>query len=335
MGIYTKTGDQGMTSLYTGERVEKYSLQVDAYGTLDELSAQLSVAEKWCEEQSSRDLLIWIIQKIFLLNAELASNDSNQLKQNSELITIKEIELLEERIDGYMDQTGSVDFFILPGKTMASAQLHLARCVCRRAERRIVELELQKEIRKEVIAFMNRLSDLLYSLARYEDHIATEKQMIASVIERYQAENQEKQSGNTTLDFFRLVDEAVSQAEEMGLAIAIHLLDYAGEVVGSYRMPDALLVASEISYKKAYTAFAMKMSTKDLSELVQPGADFYQLETSCEGKLVSFSGGGLLLDEQQRISGAVGISGGTLAEDQLILEKVIDCWRDVSNGNNK
>ncbi|MDD2494611.1 MAG: cob(I)yrinic acid a,c-diamide adenosyltransferase [Tissierellia bacterium] len=164
MKIYTKTGDKGQTSLFDGTRVDKDSLRVEAYGTIDELNSSIGLASKFVEDVQIKEKLLKIQKRLFFVAGDLAT-----VEKNKYIYKIKEedIESLERIIDEYLPKIEGFDSFIVPGTSRASAALHVARTVCRRAERRILSLRKQEEVNELLIKFVNRLSDVLYTYARY------------------------------------------------------------------------------------------------------------------------------------------------------------------------
>lgn len=159
MKIYTKTGDNGETSLYGGQRISKDDIRIETIGTVDELNSVIGVIRS---KQVDFDQVLQKIQnKLFVLGAELSSPDSDTLK-----IAQHDVEQLEQWIDSYSESLPQLREFILPGGSELAAQLHLARSVCRRAERNCVAL---MRFGLQVI-WLNRLSDLLFVLARYSNY---------------------------------------------------------------------------------------------------------------------------------------------------------------------
>ncbi|EFZ7307114.1 cob(I)yrinic acid a,c-diamide adenosyltransferase, partial [Shigella sonnei] len=146
MAIYTRTGDSGSTSLFTGQRVSKTHLRVETYGTLDELNATLSLCYCATAIESHRILLEAIQQQIFWFSAELAS-ESEQPSAQQRYIGTEEIAALENAIDSAMNAVPPVHSFILPGRCEAASRMHFARTVARRAERRLVELTTETTVR--------------------------------------------------------------------------------------------------------------------------------------------------------------------------------------------
>ena len=171
MKIYTKTGDQGDTGLFGGGRVRKDAPRIEAYGTVDELNALLGVARA-AELPPDVDATLHEIQgELFAIGAELATTDPGD--HGTQLTGATEIERLEAAIDSYEAGLPPLTHFILPGGTPGAAQLHFARTVCRRAERCLVSLmDGDETISTYVLIYLNRLSDLLFVLARAVSHKA-------------------------------------------------------------------------------------------------------------------------------------------------------------------
>ena len=169
MKIYTKTGDQGDTGLFGGPRVAKDSLRIEAFGTVDELNSVLGVARAAGLPADIDPLVGQIQSELFSLGAELATPDP--AAHGTALIGPQHITALEQAIDQFEARLEPLRQFILPGGTSAAAQLHLARTVCRRAERRLVSLARQapEPVGPWLIIYLNRLGDLLFVLARAEN----------------------------------------------------------------------------------------------------------------------------------------------------------------------
>lgn len=167
MKIYTKKGDSGETSLFGGTRVPKSSLRIEAYGTVDELNSVIGLA---ASNSLSPKGTVWVrkVQEyLFVLGADLATPPSSDTKIDR--IGQDEIETLEQAIDEMEEELKPLKNFILPGGAHAGATLHVARTVCRRAERASVACSEKENISDHTIKFLNRLSDFLFVLARYEN----------------------------------------------------------------------------------------------------------------------------------------------------------------------
>jgi cob(I)alamin adenosyltransferase len=165
--IYTRTGDRGDTGLGDGSRVGKDTLRVECYGEVDELNACLGVVRSQHEDESLDVLLAQVQKDLFALGAQLADPQARVGAQKPKAaVTDAHVKRLEDAIDAKQDSLPALRAFILPGGSPAGAMLHFARTVCRRAERRIVALARHDEVDPLVLAYLNRLSDLLFVLAR-------------------------------------------------------------------------------------------------------------------------------------------------------------------------
>ena len=164
--IYTKTGDDGTTGLVGGSRVKKYDLRLEAYGTVDELNAQLGLLRSYDLPKEIIQLLTEIQNKLFNIGSRLASDDKGDSFTKDLSITEENIFYLEAAIDELEKDLPELKHFILPGGEIVVAQCHIARTVCRRAERRITEFAEEQIVQSETIKYINRLSDLLFVMAR-------------------------------------------------------------------------------------------------------------------------------------------------------------------------
>ena len=167
MKIYTKTGDDGTTGLFGGKRVAKYSLRIDAYGTVDELNAVIGIALTHEMDSLIHEHLSLLSSLLFTVGSDLATPQNASVKSTVPSVSEEHVGQLEHWIDSYESHLPTLKNFILPGGSPAGAHLHLARTVCRRAERAIVALKHEEEINPTVLRFINRLSDYLFVAARY------------------------------------------------------------------------------------------------------------------------------------------------------------------------
>lgn len=175
MKIYTKTGDRGETSLMGGARVPKNSLRIAAYGSVDEVNAHLGVIRSDHPEPKLDSILNSLQNALFVLGADLAAPRDRE-NQKVPRIALSDVKMLEQTIDELEAALKPLASFILPGGTTIAAHAHVARTVCRRAERTVVELSRQEAIGEEPVVFLNRLSDLLFVMARYANHLAGVKE---------------------------------------------------------------------------------------------------------------------------------------------------------------
>ena len=169
MKLYTGQGDDGHTVLFGGTRVPKNDSRICAYGDVDECNATIGLAVAHGAGEETVTILRQVQGELFMLGAELAAPQGNA---PSPRIDDNHISRLERWIDAATEETPSTRNFVLPGGTAAAAALHLARTVCRRAERNTVGLSMQQSVRPAVLVYLNRLSDLLFALARRENHHA-------------------------------------------------------------------------------------------------------------------------------------------------------------------
>ncbi|MBI3724061.1 cob(I)yrinic acid a,c-diamide adenosyltransferase [bacterium] len=164
--VYTRTGDGGDTRLGGGQKVRKESLRIEAYGTVDELSSYLGVAVAACEDAEIRSILEETQHRLFDVGGDLCVLDRDKKKFGMPTFPKDEVDLLERVIDRATDELGPLEEFIIPGGSAASAHLHVARCICRRAERIVVALSRKEDVSDQVVPYLNRLSDALFVLAR-------------------------------------------------------------------------------------------------------------------------------------------------------------------------
>ena len=172
MKIYTRTGDAGSTGLFGGPRVAKDDDRIEAYGTVDELNACLGTARTAGVSEIVDSQLEQIQNELFSIGAELATPDPDQ--NDVRIIDIQHVSQLEQWIDEHEEQLEPLKNFILPAGTTSATHLHVARAICRRAERRVVTLVRRHEasVSEELIVYLNRLSDFLFVLSRVVNHEA-------------------------------------------------------------------------------------------------------------------------------------------------------------------
>jgi cob(I)alamin adenosyltransferase len=172
MKIYTKTGDDGQTGLFGGERVFKDDERVEAYGSVDETNAALGMARAAGLSPDVDAMLERIQAQLFVLGAELATPTDHRGRLRLPLLDTADVTALEGDIDRLEAGLPALTSFVLPAGTAGASALHLARTVCRRAERRVVAIQDSAKLRGELVIYLNRLSDLLFVMARRENHAA-------------------------------------------------------------------------------------------------------------------------------------------------------------------
>ena len=164
--VYTKTGDDGTTGLVGGTRIQKYDIRLEAYGTVDELNAAVGVIRSYAIPDDLKEMLEEVQNKLFNIGARLASDEKGDAFTSELSINPSHLQFLESNIDRLEEDLPELTRFILPGGDLAAAYCHVARTICRRAERKILEFSLHKPVQPEIIHYMNRLSDFLFVLAR-------------------------------------------------------------------------------------------------------------------------------------------------------------------------
>lgn len=327
--LYTKTGDKGTTALVGGSRVAKSDLKVECYGTVDEAISSLGFART----QSSSELVLDVLKKVetrlFAVGAELAADEKGLKKLeglkptgcDDELsfvpVTEDDISYLEGVIDKITVLVGKQREFVIPGVNASSAALHVARTIVRKAERRVVELSQVEDVRPLVQKYLNRLSDLVFALARYEEEVPAREELCNRVVAAVKETlgMSEKQFNLETLQGMAL--RAQEKARELGVPCVFAAVDDGGNLVLFQRMEGSLLISMDVAQGKAFTAMSMKMPTDEVGKLCQPGQPFYGLENSKPGKFVLF-GGGFPFVVDGKVVGGIGVSGGTAEQDMEI-----------------
>jgi len=176
--IYTKTGDDGTSGLIGGTRVEKFDSRLEAYGTVDELNSWVGVLTTVISHEKVLETLKRIQNNLFVIGSHLATDASKSDLRQKLPCSGDDVEVLEKEIDRMQAELPALTHFILPGGTTAAAQAHVARTVCRRAERRITAIAQQTEVNANVVRYINRLSDYLFVLARYINFLNTTDEVI-------------------------------------------------------------------------------------------------------------------------------------------------------------
>ncbi|MBX2931792.1 MAG: cob(I)yrinic acid a,c-diamide adenosyltransferase [Chitinophagaceae bacterium] len=172
MKIYTKTGDAGKTSLIGGTKVPKSHIRIETYGTIDELNSYIGLVSDYATEEHTKIILKEIQDRLFTIGSALATDPDKEPLMKLPDLKEEDILLLEKEIDAMSNELPKMKYFILPGGHVAVSTTHIARCVCRRAERNCVAMqENEMFISPLIIKYINRLSDYLFMLARYMGHI--------------------------------------------------------------------------------------------------------------------------------------------------------------------
>ena len=166
MKIYTKKGDSGHTSLIDGQIVNKHNLSVDAYGTVDELNSFLGLLKDYIKDEKIKDILNNIQPKLFSIGSILASGKNQNMLEKVK-IEKRDVKYIEFHIDSMNNELPELKNFIIPGGHKISSYSHVCRSICRRAERRISELNNEQSVDPNILSYINRLSDFFFVLSRY------------------------------------------------------------------------------------------------------------------------------------------------------------------------
>ncbi len=320
--IYTRTGDKGQTSLFGGARVAKQSVEVEAYGTLDEANATVGAAKAIADEETGRELHA-IQQRLFVLAAELASDERGKEILDNKISSADVVEL-ERLIDTCLAVTGPQRQFVVPGRDPLSAALHQARTVIRRTERRMLTMSEHTPVRPELIKYINRLSDAVYALARvaeYRHDLAGIEGIVRRAVTATLA-SQDRSDPSSLARFDlaaakRMAEAAEAKATEIDVPVVFAAVDAGGNLILLHRMTDSLLGSLDLAINKAFTAAAFKLPTHALKDQAAPTGDLYGIQNSHGGRVVVF-GGGMPIFVDGTIRGGIGVSGGTVDEDMTI-----------------
>ncbi|WP_040284198.1 cob(I)yrinic acid a,c-diamide adenosyltransferase [Tessaracoccus massiliensis] len=330
--VYTRTGDGGDTGLYGGSRVAKQSLRVEAYGTVDEANAALGEAKAALPDGEWRDRVHALQHRLFVLAAELAS-DADGARRMADRIDQADITGLERLIDDCLAVTGPQRFFVVPGRDERSAAFHLARTVARRAEREVLRLGEVEEVRPEVIMYLNRLSDAIYALARLTESWADTariERIVRDAVEQVLAGPTAGLPEDRDLDRAkRIAVAAEAEATRLGVPVVVSVVDAAGHPVLLHRMAGSLLASIDIAQNKAWSSAAFRKTTAELGELAADGGPLPGLADGNAGRVVLFGGGVPLFDGDELVGG-LGVSGGTVEEDCIIVQQALQRMGETS-----
>lgn len=316
MKIYTKAGDKGQTSLLGGAKTSKSDPRVWSYGTIDEVNSSLGFARIKVCSQEIKDIILKIQKTLFEAGAELASTGTDSYTAR---ILEEDVVYLENTIDSLYKEIPKINCFIVPGGTEASAALDMARTKIRTAERYIVELSESYKINEALLKYVNRLSDALYTLARYEDYMNV-KVTVKERIRMLMGNKMNRELGE------HLVKGCIKKAEGIGVPMVICIADNSGNPVVFERMDGALLVSIEVALGKAYTAAAFRLATSELYDMSKPEGSLYGINSL--NRIITF-GGGYPLVSGGEVIGAIGVSGGTVEEDMEVASFGVNMFKEM------
>ena len=352
MNIYTKNGDRGTTDLVHTKNVSKSDDRIQLVGAIEELTSHLGLVRTMTENQETEHFLEKIQGTLTSVISGVADPYNREYKLEDGQVELLEQEI--ERLQGLFHEPQSM---ILPGRSRLSAEIDIAWAVARRAERSLASVSVKFGADNGAKKYLNRLADYLYVLARYTD--ASEDKKVDNLTDKISEGGKEevrtmtddqKQinasetvseaviqevlkkmgiQGRITLASAKCLIEKIEQeAERRGKKAVIAVCGPDGNPIAVHVMDGAFLVSFDVAMKKAYTSVAVKMSTKELSVLAQPGGTFYGVDKMDNGKIVIF-GGGIPLKAGDTIIGGLGISGGTGEEDHSLAEYGLSVLKEV------
>lgn len=353
MNIYSKNGDKGTTNLIHTKNVSKSDDRVQLVGDIDELNSYLGLVKTMLQDADT----VRTVEKIQTTLLMIADGVADPFKREYR-VDDDRTEFLEEEISQMDEKLPQSEKMQLPGQSRLSAEIDVARTVARRAERTLAAVSVKFGADNGAKKYMNRLADYLYTLARYVDvnnggkaavmvdkpsevtsgggkdevETMTESQNQTGTVNETVIQEVLKRmgiQGRITLSSAkRLIEKIEQEAERRGKKAVIAVCGPDGNPIAVHVMDGAFLVSFDVATKKAYTSVAVKMSTKELSVLAQPGGTFYGVDKMDNGKIVIF-GGGVPLKVGDTIIGGLGISGGTGEEDHSLAEYGLSVLNEV------
>jgi ATP:cob(I)alamin adenosyltransferase len=328
--VYTRGGDSGQTSLLGGSRVDKDDLRVEVYGTMDEGTSMLGLARATTQYDDLCRHIIDLQGELIPVMSEAAFVPGARATQfNLPQVQPEQVARLEGIIDCYNEEWIQTRQFVRPGGSAASAALDSARAIFRRAERRLVSLNRQEAVNPHLIKYVNRLSDLLYVLARIDEQRTLIQTIAANlppelreaVNENGRTPQRDTEMELTLNDCSRMVEAGIKKAQEIGVPMVLSVVDQNGDVIESRRMDDALIVSATLAPHKAYTAATVRLATAELAKVSQPGQSLYGIDVSLPK--ITLVGGGIPLQKDGKVVGAVGVSGGSVEQDIAVAEAMV------------
>ncbi len=315
MQLYTRNGDSGMTDTLNN-RIPKSDQLIHLLGTMDEFTSSLGVAKSFDEFDTVSSDISEIQRQVIAVNSQIAGG--------GQYLDKALIEAFEKKIDAYQKVTGSFDGFILQGESTLSSSLDVSRTIIRRAERIAVELNSKGLLDSIVLAYINRLSDLIYSMARYTELVGRIKKTVGNVLAEISGTKAENTvpgpSYKLSLDSAKHVAEEIEkEAERNGLNAVIAIADEGANLILLHKMDSSFIASIDIAMNKAYTSAALKMTTEEAGRLSRPGSSLYGLQYTNSGRIVVFAGGVPLIRDS-KLLGGLGVSGGTAEQDKMLAE---------------
>ena len=318
--IYTRGGDAGQTSLLGGVRVDKDDLRVDAYGTLDEMTSCLGVARTAVQDDDLCREIIELQGELIPLMSEVATPVTAAGAAKRPTVGAAQVERLERLIDHYDTQWIHTGQFVRPGGAPGSAALDLARAICRRAERRLVSLGRVEPVNPVLLKYINRLSDLLYVFARVDEQCAI-RATARAVMAGAAADPKDGCMPLPLSETEAMVQRGMRRAAEIGVPMVLAVVDANGDLLQVRRMDGALIISVTLAPHKAYTAAIVRLPTEQLAAAAQPGQSLFGIDVNLPK--MTLVGGGIPVLKNGVVVGAVGVSGGSVAQDVDVAKAMV------------
>ena len=328
MNLYTKTGDNGTTNLMKLQNVSKTDDRIQLLGSIDELTSNIGLIKASENNEDILKELERIQQNLMKIMAGVADQFNREHKMSDE-----ETIHLEEEIDRLENSFSRKKEFVLPGSNVKSAQIDVTRTIARRTERALIMVDKKYNADPGAKKYMNRLADYFYILARYVDYLyensVTNTTKVKNEGHTDKMEDEIVKAVVNKLGLLRskidldtakkLIAGVEEYSAKVGLNAVIAVCGPEGNPIAVHSMDNAFLASFDIAMKKAYTSVAVKMTTKQLGEMAQPGGTFYGIDKADNGRLIIF-GGGVPLMIGDTIIGGLGVSGGTAEQDADIAD---------------
>ena len=329
--VYTRGGDAGQTSLLGGIRVDKDDARIEVYGTLDEGTSMLGMARATTQYDDLCRHIIDIQGELIPIMAEAAFvKGEKELKFVVPQVKPEQVTRLEGIIDFYNQEWIQTGQFVRPGGSQASGMIDMARAIFRRAERRLISLNRHEALNPHLMKYVNRLSDLLYVLARIDE----QRTLIQTIVDNLPHGGEtavippngqgEIDMAPTLKECDRMVEAGMKKAKEIGCPMVLTVVDQNGDIIESRRMDDALVVSITLAPHKAYTAATVRLATHELAKVAQPGQPLYSIDVNLPK--ITLVGGGLPLTKDGKVVGAVGVSGGSVEQDIAVAEAMVAAY---------
>lgn len=328
MKIYTKTGDEGKTSLLNGKRVPKYDLRIELLGLIDELTSNIGLAKSELSDKNLKEELHSIQEKLKILMAHIADGSEETYK-----LTIEDVEYLEKTIDGYSELYVKKNEFIIPGDNKKSALLDVARVIARKAERYLISIERFYSINENSKIYLNRLSDTLYTFARYTDYVESSKGSTKTSTKVMSVLNDKKEvtmevTKSMNLELSKLIIGEIEQMAAVNkIPVVVAVANEWGIITAVHFMDGALPASFDLAINKAYTSATIRIPTEELKDLAQSGGELFGINIT-NPKLVAFPGG-FPLKLNGKVIGAVGVSGSTATLDNELAAYGVKVFEEV------